>query len=62
MARIIPYGYNDLILESKVKNKNLKVKEIAKIANTIDYALVRVYNNIKVKESQKQIMGGFYGI
>lgn len=41
---------------------DLNVKEIAKIANTIDYALVRVYNNIKVKESQKQIMGGFYGI
>ena len=45
--------------KSKIK---LKVKEIAKIANTIDYALVRVYNNIKVKESQKQITGGFYGI
>lgn len=40
---------------------DLKVKEIAKIANTIDYALMRVYNNIKVKESQKQT-GGFYGI
>ena len=32
----------------------MKVKEIAKIENTIDYALVRVYNIIKVKESQKQ--------
>ena len=32
----------------------MKVKEIAKIENTIDYALVRVYNIIKVKESKKQ--------
>ena len=38
----------------KSQKINLKVKEISKIENTIDYALVRVYNIIKVKESQKQ--------